>query len=286
MSLVRIQKTARQTLTHVFSVDEVATDLTGDCTVTLKRLDGMTVDSATAGHPGLGTYTYALPAQANLDSLTLDWSGLLAGATVTVRDYVEIVGGFIFGLAEGRAAHSGLASTTTYPPALLAAKRIAVEQECERICRQAWVPRFERELLSGTGTSRLPLARMVLRAVRAVSVAGVAWSAPDVAAVAVSEHGILTRPGGAIWPAGASNIVVEYEHGHDFPPEDVKDAAILRLRSKAGQNTSSVPDRATSFTITDGGVYRLSTPNREKTGIPEVDGPYEGNQRQRRAVFA
>jgi len=286
VSLVRILKTAQQTLTHVFKVDEVATDITGDCTATLKRLDGTTVNSATAGHPALGTYTYVLPAQANLDVLTLDWSGTLAGASVSVRDYVEIVGGFIFGLDEGRAAHSGLASLVVYPPALLAQKRIAVEQECERICRQAWVPRFERELLSGTGTSRLAVSRMMLRAVRAVSVGGAAWSAPDVAAVAVSDHGTLTRAGGAVWPVGVGNIVVEYEHGNDYPPEDVKDAAILRLRSKAGQNTSSVPDRATSFTIAEGGVYRLSTPGPEKTGIPEVDGPYLGNQRQRRAVFA
>ncbi len=202
MSLVRILKTTQQTLTHVFTVDEVATDITGTCTATLKRLDGATVNTAAATRTALGTYTYPVPAQANLDALTLDWSGTLAGAAISVRDYIEIVGGHIFGLAEGRGAHSGLASLVTYPPALLAAKRIAVEQECERICRQAWVPRFERELLSGTGTNRLPVSRMVLRAVRAVSVDGVAWSAPDVAAIGVSDHGILFRPSGAIWPAG------------------------------------------------------------------------------------
>src|SRR5215207_8266692 len=98
MSLVRVLRTAKQTLTHIFSVDEAATDLAGACTVTLKRLDGTVVETTTAAHPGVGTYTYSPPAQANLDMLTLDWSGTLAGAAITIRDYVEIVGGFLFSL--------------------------------------------------------------------------------------------------------------------------------------------------------------------------------------------
>lgn len=286
MSLVRILRTARQTLTHVFSVDEVATDLTGDCTVTLKRLDGTTVATATAAHPGVGTYTYAVPEQANLDSLTLDWAGTLAGAPVSVRDFVEIVGGFLFSLSEARAAHSGLTSTTTYPPATLAARRIEVEQECERICRQAFVPRFARETLSGNNSTRLAAGHTMLRSVRAVTVAGVAWAAPDAAAVGVSDHGILTRPAGALWPAGVGNIVIEYEHGWDHPPEEIRQAAILRLRSRIGQTTSSVPDRATNFTIAEGGTYRLSMPGKDQTGVPEVDGPYQRYTRARRSVFA
>jgi hypothetical protein len=288
MSLVRLLKTAQVTLTHEFRVDETLTDAAGAVTAVVKRLDGTTVAGSpfTAAHPGLGTYTFALPGQANLDSLTVDWTGSIGGAAVTVRDYVEVCGGFLFGLAEARAAHSGLSSTATYPSSMLAAKRIEVEQECEAICRQAFVPRFARETLSGLGTARLGTPRSMLRTVRAVTVDGVAWAAPDVAAVGVSDHGVLTRPAGALWPAGFGNIVVELEHGWDFPPEEIRQAGMLRLRSRLAQTRSGVPDRALSFSAADGGTYRLSTPSRQRTGIPDVDGPYERYTRAQRSVFA
>jgi hypothetical protein len=285
MSLVRVIRTAQVTLTHEFRVDEVLTDAAGTVTATLKRLDGTTVNAASASHPGLGTYTYVLPGQTLLDSLTLDWTCTLAGAAISVRDYVEIVGDHLFGLAEGRAAHPGLASLTTYPPAFLAGKRIGVEQECEDICGRAFVPRFARVALSGRGTDRLVAPNSEIRAVRAVTVDGVAWSAPAVAAVGFSAAGVLRRPGGAIWPVGFGNVVVEYEHGWDFPPQGIRDAAILRLRSKA-TTTTGVPDRAISYTVAEGGVYRLSTPGKKRTGIPDVDGPYERYTRAKPAVFA
>lgn len=294
MSMVRVLVTTKVTLTHTFYVDETPTDLTGNCTVTIKRLDGTAVTSGTAIHPGsAGVYTFAVPEQAQVDMLTVDWSGTLAGATVSVRDYVEIVGGFLFGIAEARAKHPSLANTTTYPSSLLAAKRIEVEQECERICRRAFVPRFARVALSGDGTDRLPLPRNLLlgggseiRAVRAISIAGTAWSVGDVSALGFTDFGVLKRPGGAIWPAGTGNIVVEYEHGWDYPPVELSEAAILRLRSRIAYTLSGIPDRATSFTVTEGGTYRLSTPSAQRTGIPDVDGVYERYTRQARAVFA
>jgi hypothetical protein len=292
MSLIRILVTTEVTLTHTFYVDETPTDLSGACTVTVKRLDGTTVTSGTATHPGgTGIYTFPVPEQAQVDMLTVDWSGTLAGAVVSVRDYVEVVGGFLFGLAEARAKHPGLANTTAYPSTLLAAKRIEVEQECERICRRAFVPRFARVRLSGNDQDRLPIPNAdgrgsELRTVRAVSVGGVAWSAPDVAALGVTDFGVIKRPGGALWPAGAGNIVVEYEHGFDYPPADLSEAAIVRLRSRVGISSSGIPDRATTFTVVEGGTFALSVPDQEHTGIPDVDGTYNRYTRQQRAVFA
>jgi hypothetical protein len=277
MSLIRILVTTEVTLTHTFYVDEVPTDASGAVTATLKRLDGTTVTSGTATHPGpTGVYMFAVPEQATVDTLTLDWSGTLAGAVVSVRDHVEVVGGFLFGLAEARAAHPGIANTTAYPSSLLAEKRLEVEQECERICRLAFVPRFARVTLSGDGTDWLPTPDSELRVLRAVSVDGTAWSAPDVAAVNVLKYGALKRPIGAVWPVGDSNIIVEYEHGFDYPPSDLTEAAILRLRSRIAMPLSGIPDRATSFTVTEGGTFRLSVPNRDRTGIPDVDAVYEG----------
>lgn len=294
MSLVRILVTTEVTLTHTFYVDEVPTDLAAACTVTLKRLDGTTITSGSATHPGpAGVYTFAVPEQATVDMLTMDWSGTLAGAIVTVRDYVEVVGGFLFGLAEARAKHPSLADKTTYPPSLLAAKRIEVEQECERICRRAFVPRFARIRLSGNDTDRLPLPWSLqmgggseVRAVRAASISGTALSGTDLTGIGFTEFGVLKRPGGAVWPSGTGNIVVEYEHGWDYPPPDLVEAAILRLRSRIAYTLSGIPDRAISFAVAEGGTFRLSMPSKQQTGIPDVDGVYEKYTRQQRAVFA
>jgi hypothetical protein len=291
MSLIRVLQTAQVVVEHTFIDGETPIDAAGAVTATLKRLDGTTVDTATAGHPGApGLYTYTVPGQADVDMLTLDWQGSVGGAAVTVRDYIEIVGGHYFGLAAARVAHSGLGSTTIYPADLLAGRRIEVEQEFETICRQAFYPRFARHALSGQGTARLTipqtLPHRMLRVVRAVTVGGVAWSAPDVAAVGVSESGVLYRPGGASWPAGHQNIVVEYEHGWDFPPERIVTAAVLRLRSLIATNSTGIPDRAISYATTEGGTYRLSTPSKQRTGIPDVDGVLERYTLAPRTVFA
>lgn len=285
MSLLRLLRTAGVTVTHEFRVDEVLTDAAGSVTATLSRLDGTVVAGpTTAGHPSTGTYTYPAPGQSQVDSLTLDWAGTFAGSAVTVRDYVEIVGGFLFDLAEARTAHD--LDVVRFPAAVLASARIWVEQEAERICRQAFVPRFARESHNGTGNPQLGVQWPLIRKIRAVTVGGTAMSAPDVALLGYADHGVITRPGGAGWPAGTRNIIVEYEHGMDLPPEEVRQAGILRLRSALGQNTAGVPDRALSFSVADGGVYRLSTAAKQKTGFPDVDGVYERYTRQPRAVFA
>lgn len=289
MTLVRIVKTAQVTLTHTFQVDEVPTDAAGNVAVELKRLDGTSVNTANAVHAGTGQYRYAVPGQANLDLLTCDMTGTVAGAQVTVRDYVEIVGGHYFGLAAARAAHEGLASTTVYPTDGLAAARISVEQEFEDICRQAFYPRFARHKLAGRGTDRLSIPQHYphrkLRTLRAITpVGGTAWDPADVAAVRISESGILTRPGGAVF--GDLDYWLEYEHGWDYPPNRIIDVAVLRLRSLISANTTGVPDRAVSWYNADGGTFRLSTPGKQTTGVPEVDGVLERMTVQRRTVQA
>lgn len=287
MSLVRVQQSTQVTLSHTFEVDTVVTDAAGSVMYAFKRLDGTAVVSGTAGHAGAGQpYTAVLPSAntALLDTYTLDWSGTVAGGAVTVRDFVEVCGGFLFGLGEAQRKPPAL-NPTKYPVADLAAARIQVEVECERMCGVAWVPRFKRVAVEGNGQAKLMTPHTQLRALRAVTVEGTAWSAPQVAAVRVSESGVLTLPGGS-WPAGqwlggvwtyGTRIILEYEHGYDYPPEEIRTAAIVRLRSILGQFDTSVPYRAISFTSGDGGTYRLSTPAKDRTGIPTVDAVYEGN---------
>jgi hypothetical protein len=284
MSLVRMMVTSKVTVTHVFKADEVPTDAAGNVTATVLRLDGTSVASGTATHGAAGSGAYSWDVtRAVLDSLTLDFSGSVGGSTVTARDYVEVVGGFLFDLGDARSDLGIPASVTS---AKLAQKRIEVEQECERICRRAFVPRFAREVLSGNGTERLALKNTEIRTIRSVIVNGTAVTGTDLAAINYSDSGVLTRPDGVLWPAGVKNVVVEVEHGWDYPPEDLRDAAMLRLRSMLPRARSGVPDRATSFVNDNGATYRLSLPTKDTTGIPDVDGTYAKYARARRAVVA
>jgi hypothetical protein len=286
MSLLRVQQTVQQTLIHTSKVDEVLTDYSGAVTATVKRLDGTSIAGSpfTAAHPSLGIYTFALPAQPQLDTLTVDWTGSLAGATVTVRDIVEIVGGFYFQLAQARDELT--LSTTTYPTAALNAKRIEIEQECDRICGQAFVPRFERQILNGTGTWRLAIPQnmphRLIRTLRTVTIDGTVWTTPQIATIRFSQTGVLTQPDFAEWPYGFRNIIVEYEHGDDFPPEEIRAATILRLRSKLSMTKSNVPRNALSYTVVEGGTYRLTTADKQRTGDPDVDAVYQRYARQQR----
>lgn len=277
-SLIRVQQSTQVVLEHTFEVDEVVTDATGPVTYAFKRLDGTAVVDGTAGHAGAGQpYTAVLPGANTqlLDTYTLDWEGTVAGAPVKVRDYVEICGGFLFGLGEARKKKPPL-DATKYPTAELAANRVQVEQACERICGVAFVPRFKRVKLSGRGTRDLVAPDFMLRAIRAILVDGIPWGAMDVSGVSFTQSGVLTRLFGSAWPRGAGNIIIEYECGHDFPPPEISTAAIVHLRSSLGQFDTSVPYRAISFQAAEGGTYRLSTPSKERTGIPAVDAVYEG----------
>lgn len=276
MSYFRVLRTTGVTLTRTLTVDGTATDAAGNVTVTLKRLDGTVVNTATAGHPGAaGVYTYPCPPQADVDMMRLEWTGTLAGASVTLADYVEIVGGYLFDLDEARAQPPAL-DVTRWPQSLLAAKRIAVEDECERICGYAMVPRFARFTLSGNASPSLLLPSIFLRKIRSVTVDGTALSAGELAGLRFGDQGIVTRANGFPWSAlTPNNIVIEVEHGLDFPAPGITDANMLRLRTKLADTTAEVPKRALSFTLQSGGVYRLATPSGEKTGVPDVDAVYE-----------
>jgi hypothetical protein len=287
MATLCVLRTSKATLTRTLYLDELASDATGSVVVTITRLDGTAVESGNATGPVGHVYSYLFGGRDTLDELVVGWAATVSGdAVVLDQDRLQVVGGFHFGLTEARDELSIPASTTT---AQLAAKRTAVETECERICRRAFVPRFARATLSGNDTDRLalPPQQCEVTAVRAVSVAGVAWSAPDVAALAFSaEAGALYRPGGALWPVGHGNVVVEWEHGWPSPPGDLRDAEVLRLRSLLPRTRSGIPERATSYTDQAGGTYRLSMPDEESTGIPDVDGTYARWTRKRRAVVA
>lgn len=273
MDLLRIQTTVAQTLTKTFAPDGVLTDAAGPVTVAVTRLDGTAVTSGTASHPGEGTYTYALPPRATVDMHYVAWTGTFGGAAVSLLDVVEYVGGFLFSLDAVRALRPVL-DPAKYSEQELATRRIATEQECEDICLQSFVPRFMRVRCSGSGTDELVMPDINLRAVRAVIINGTALDAGTLDDIVASPEGVLYWD--AKWPPGRRNTVVEYEHGFDLPPAEIRDQGVVRLRSQISQSVTPIPFRALSYQAAEsGGFYRLSTPGKARTGIPDVDAAYE-----------
>jgi hypothetical protein len=290
-TVTRVERGRTATLEHTFLVGETPTNSSTAVTYTVVDANGTAVTSGTASTGGTGRYTFTLPAQSLLAHLTVTWSATIAGQPVVESDLVEVVGGFYFTLVEARASEPTFVDTAKYPSADLEVSRLEVEVECERICQRAFVPRYRRVVLDGTGTPDLVLpdggdelvAGIVLRGVRTVRSAKVApragqpyvaLTAGQLAALAITADGTLTRTDGGVWTEGRSNVVLEYEFGSDAPPADLKRMSLVRLRSRANIHRSGVPDRAISFTVAEGGTYRLSTPSAERTGIPEVDGTY------------
>ena len=272
MSLVRVLKEAAIELVHTFYVNEAPTSASGPVTVAVKRLDGTAVVSGSATLEETGVYSYVVPGYADLDTHTVDWTGEFGGSSTSVRDVLEIVGAHYFTIPEVRGIKPPL-NPLSYSLSELTWRRIQVEQECERITGTAFVPRFTRLQLNGNGTSKLVIPDINPRAVRAVLIGSragatkVALGASSLAAIAPVAGGVLVRDDGQIWPMGYANIIVEYEYGRDFPPEDLRFASMRRLRSLLTASSSAIPDRTLSFTQPDGGVYRLTVPTARQTGI-------------------
>lgn len=297
MAYTRVVRNAAHTLSHTFYVDETATDPTGTPTYAVVDANGTSVGAGNASIVGgsTGRLTAALTSQSSTKLLTATWVATVAGSSVTEVDTVEVIDRFYFTLAEGRGSDASLADTSIYPTATLRTIRDEVEMECEAICDRAYVARYARVVLNGSGTSDLMLThpdptRSVadVRSIRRVSVAPsvdqtfVDFTAAELADVAVYPDGTLVRTGGSVFTYGFDNVVVEYEYGLTDPPPDLKRGVLLRFRSRLNMHRSGIPERASSFTIDGGGTYRLDMPGAWKTGVPDVDAIYDRYSRRKR----
>lgn len=257
--------------------DGTAAAPAGAVTVRVQQADGTdllaagTATDGTTSDPRTVDLTAAQTA--TLDLLTVTWSD--AGDSSTHTTYVEIVGGYYFSVDDARSADASLVDGGKYTADDIVAARREVEDEFETICGVAFVPRYRRVTLSGTGSTRLLLDDPVIRTVRSVrsysdwgAASYTELSTDELADIQYDDVGVLT---GATWVYGTRNLVVEYEHGYDRPPAEIKRAAITRLRARLNMARSGIPDRATSFVSSDGGTFRLDTPGMYKTGQPEVD---------------
>ncbi len=291
MARSRVLRTSAAVLSHQFEVGETPTDSGSTVTVAVTDANSTAVTSGNASSAGVGTgsYLFALPGQSALKQLDVAWSASILATSVVQVDDVEIVGGFFFSLAQGRASDASLADTVKYPTTDLDAARLQTEEECELICDRTFVPRYARVVVDGSGETDLLLPhpdpdRTVegagVRTIRRVSMAPradetfVDFTTAEKAALKVTDDGLLQRLDGNSFTAGFKNVVVEYEYGWDSPPAELVQATLTRFRSRLNMNKSAVPDRASSFTANAGGTYRLTLPTAYSTGIPAVDAVY------------
>src|SRR5688500_2456645 len=204
----------------------------GVVTVGVTKADGTVVVAAGTATAGTGTdpRTVALTAvqTAALDLLVATWTRT-DGTTHTTA--VDIVGGYYFTITQLRARETSLGDDQKYRTADLVGLRREVENEFEEITEVAFVPRYTRRRVDGTGCGHLLLPTPYVR--RVVAVAELAadgttsytWTNNEATAVRCADPTGRVTSESRSFPAGTQNLIVAWEHGHDRPPSDLVQAA-------------------------------------------------------------
>lgn len=279
-TLYRAARTRPTVLSYEWTdVDDEGPATVTDVTVT--AVSAATGSAVTLPSPTAvvnGVCSVVVPGQSALDELTITWSGLIDGSTVVDVDLLEIAGGTFFNLAAARRADQDLEDATRYTTSDLRTARTEIEVEFERICDRAFLPRYRRIVLDGPEDDQLILPNADIRRIRSASITSSPGGTPvqlttdELAALVVNPAArTVTRAGGARWPGGIGNIDIGYEHGLTRPPPDLKRVSMMRLRSRLGLQRTGVPERAMSWTASNGDTYRLSIPTAYRTGVPEID---------------
>lgn len=222
------------------------------------------------------------------DTYTVVWTGLVEGVAHEWRTDVEVVGGYLFEIADLRAFDRDFANASKYPTEYLRKVRTWVEDVIEgpRAAKVAFVPRGRRVLLDGNnpdytrgyspllyGTEYRGLIapNFELRELYAATVNGVDIPSEQLPAIKLDDN-VLWRTAGVQWPSwpfGKHNVKLHYVHGFDRAPGAITRAALLLAREYLVQ--SPLPGRATATSIGDQ-MFRLTIAGRDGvTGIPDVD---------------
>lgn len=283
----RILRGAAATLSyeHLTYIGQRA-NAAGTITVKVDKADGTNVlpaGTATA-QPSVGMYTVDLtPAQtSSLELLTATWTDSTAVAAPRTTTH-EIVGGFLFTIDDVMAEQGA----SDYDLRMIIERRAEVEDECEWITDIAWVPRYRRLTLDGTGEDLIVTGIREIRSVRSARIYSSAGAAsytsltsPQLAGLVKTADGQLRRTDNDVWPAGFGNVVLEVEHGADRPPNDLRVAASIRCVDALFRPDSALPLRAKSWTDSAGVSYDLEIPDQFSTGIPRVDSVYHRHSRR------
>ncbi len=268
--------TAKVALPVTTDLDEIPTTAGTAIAVTATTANGsalaggtITVSSADSTRPGVYYATLSATHTANLNVLTLTTTATVSSNTQTFVQSVEVVGAHYVTIADIRAL-PGMADVDKFPTALLRQVRDQFEDMVESITGTAWVPRFARVSLDGDGSNALVLPDLHPRTVVSVTIDGTSCSASD---FTLYEEGLIRRES-TTFPApsystGPRNVVVEYTHGHDAPPAQLREEALSWIRYKVMQRLAGVQSNAIAEDNT-----RYSTPdpaNGRPTGSLTLD---------------
>lgn len=251
-------------------------------TVTVADEDGNVLSSGAAtvvgGGTGLLRYTPTAAAMANVNRLTVSWATVVLGAdpAITLTTYAEVVGDMLFTEAEARAFDGGAMGVSNgYTDDDIRRGHDAVMDEFERILKFPLGRRYYRDVVDGTGRSRMRMPRNEVQTIRQVqkrtsgSQTWTSFTSDELADVVATSWGLLEREGGAEWEKGTRNYRVSYEAGR--PIEGAARMHALRvLRHQLVP--SALPDRAL-FQTNELGQFRLAVAGDSGHwfGIPDVD---------------
>lgn len=262
----KILRSTGATLSVTFYLDGEVAD-PGVVTVTVTKADGTEIatNAATSG-TGATPRTFTIPPQDKLNHLTAVWSGTVGGVAAKITTEAEIVGDFIFGVAQARSFDgSKLSDATKYPTDVLTDARDRITDNLETLTGVSWVPRFAREEHDGDGTNTLLVSKYRPTEVLFASIDGAALTAADLADLKVYRDGRIKRKSGT-W---SGDVVIEYVHGFASLKDGVDYAA---LRWLTHQIVGSNIPRTAIQQIDSLGTFRMATPGEKyPTGIPEVD---------------
>lgn len=250
--------------------EETPTDPT-DVAVTVTNADGDTLTAPTVADPvpAGGIVEVTLTADDHLDqlsALTVVVTGTVDSLTVRRSVEIDVVGASYVTVAELR-QEPDLNDAVRFPRQLLADIRDELEARIENYLGHALVPRYWIGQATVRPDGLLEVPFPFLRAVRSISIDGVAGSVADCS---------LPRPDGSVVlygprvPAG-SVVTLGVEHGHDGPDGRLVRELKGAVRREVLARASKAPRDALSQTA-DGTTTRFSFAGaRRPTGIPSLD---------------
>jgi hypothetical protein len=268
----RVLQGTPTTLQQQWYEDGSVTD-PGVVTIGITASDGTVMVAAGSATGGTGTnprtFNITTTHTALLNRLTVRWTSSTKG---TLIGYVEVVGGFLFSLADFKALRTGGNTTlgSQYTTAQLLAARTYAEQALEHECGRAFVPRYKTVRLREYGDS-WNLGVPDIRSVRSVSVDGVAYTVDQLAALGFDGSFVYGSYYGYAYAQRARTVVVGVEHGMDSPPADISEACLIVAREQIVRG--AVDDRALTSSDREGNPVTLAIPGMTlggRFGLPKV----------------
>lgn len=291
MNRIKRKTVGTYLLTATAETEEgVAEVISAPATVQILDGAGVSVVEDTPTITQAGTLTYAADAalMPKFDVYTVIWTGVVDGESQSWVTDFELVGGYLFEIADLRSMDRAFQDLTKYPADYLRQVRTMVEDAIEgpRAAQRAFVPRGRRckvngsspdltraysPLMYGTDYRGLLTPDFDLRELYACTIDGTPLTIDEINAITLDDNH-LWRGGGVQWPAwpfGHSNISLHYTFGLDRAPAPISRAALILAREFLV--TSPIPGRATAQAIGDT-IFRLTIAGRDGIfGLPDVD---------------